>query len=334
MRTTIIGVALVAAAATSGFSWADNGPEGVNPVRPSPAEIAPNSSHALATAVVSTGQKLVAVGARGHILMSGDGMSWKQANSPVRSLLTSVFFVGDRFGWAVGHDAVILHTSDGGESWTLQNFAPALNQPLLDVLFLDRDRGFAIGAYGLFLQTSDGGKTWLKMENDISAETRHLNAMCRLDNDALLVVGEEGMLAMSTDEGATWKRLQSPYSSSLFSVAPKGGQGAVVGGLRGSLFETGDLAVGQWQRLESRSKQSVFGLSRLGNGDFMGVGANGTFLRIHNDSVKAIDLSVVANDGGRLPSQKGAVSDVIAWNDGVVTAGDDGLIFIPTRSLQ
>ena len=50
---------------------------------------------------------------------------------PVSSDLTAVFFVDDKQGWAVGHDGVILHTADGGETWALQLDGRAANELLI-----------------------------------------------------------------------------------------------------------------------------------------------------------------------------------------------------------
>src|SRR5690606_23612359 len=59
--------------------------------------------------VTHAGKRLVAVGDRGHILFSEDaGRNWVQARVPSRQLLTAVYFVDDKHGWAVGHDAQIL----------------------------------------------------------------------------------------------------------------------------------------------------------------------------------------------------------------------------------
>ena len=67
------------------------------------------------------GDRLVAVGQRGHVVVSSDGgATWKQAQVPVSSDLVAVYFVDAKQGWAVGHDGVILHTADGGEYWELQ----------------------------------------------------------------------------------------------------------------------------------------------------------------------------------------------------------------------
>src|SRR6187455_2026990 len=80
-----------------------------------PAQLSPLAGKSLVQAVARAGATLVAVGQRGHILVSADdGKSWRQSPVPVSSDLVSVFFVGERKGWAVGHDGVILATADGG----------------------------------------------------------------------------------------------------------------------------------------------------------------------------------------------------------------------------
>ena len=73
------------------------------------------------TAVTSAGANLVAVGPRGHILVSNDqGKTWKQSPSPVSADLVAVRFVTPQKGWAVGHDGVVLHSADGGATWAKQ----------------------------------------------------------------------------------------------------------------------------------------------------------------------------------------------------------------------
>ena len=95
---------------------------------------------------VHLGNRMVAVGDRGYIAYSEDqGASWQRAKSPPAPLLTAVFFVDGRNGWAVGHDSVILSTQDAGATWTQQFSAASEQRPLLDVLFIDARNGIAIG---------------------------------------------------------------------------------------------------------------------------------------------------------------------------------------------
>ena len=71
--------------------------------------------------IAAAGERLVAVGERGHILYSNDkGLSWVQARVPTGAMLTRVYFVTPELGWAVGHDGNVLVSYDGGVNWELQ----------------------------------------------------------------------------------------------------------------------------------------------------------------------------------------------------------------------
>ena len=87
-------------------------------------------------------KQLVAVGERGHILTSFDGISWQQMNVPVQTTLTKVFFINSLLGWAVGHDATILHTDDGGQNWNIQQYLPTTEKPLFDITFINKKHHF------------------------------------------------------------------------------------------------------------------------------------------------------------------------------------------------
>lgn len=85
------------------------------------AMIMPKAPTSLLLDITSAGDRLVAVGERGHILYSqGQDEGWVQATVPTSVMLTRVFFVSDSLGWAVGHDGNILVSRDGGVNWELQ----------------------------------------------------------------------------------------------------------------------------------------------------------------------------------------------------------------------
>lgn len=243
------------------------------------AEIMPRAAKSLLLDVVDTGAGLIAVGERGHVLLSADGEKWTQSPTPTRATLNAIDCVDASTCWAVGHDAVILKTSDGGKTWAKQYFEPELEKPFLDVLFFDAQRGFVIGAYGLFKETLDGGNTWNEFTADIRAEEWHFNAITQLGNGSLLLVGEVGGIATSADGGATWVRQESPYEGSYFGVLPIGETGAVIFGLRGNAFISADAAKGGWKALETGTIQGLLSGTLLPNGDFLIVGNSGTVLR-------------------------------------------------------
>src|SRR5690348_14553614 len=108
------GTALAGMAATGAVQgWVD--------VLDSPALASPLAARGLLNGLASAGDRIVAVGQRGHILWSDDrGAHWQQAQVPVSSDLVAVAFPSPTQGWAVGHDGVILHSADAGKTWTRQ----------------------------------------------------------------------------------------------------------------------------------------------------------------------------------------------------------------------
>jgi len=154
------------------------------------AEMQSLSADSMLLDVIRVDDRLVAVGERGHVIFSDDGITWQQAEHvPTRSTLTSLFRVGDRL-WAGGHDAVIITSGDRGTTWTRQNFQPDRQQAIMDFLFTDENNGVAIGSYGLVLVTDDGGQTWVDGAMIDAESDYHLNSMVRFSDGRRMIAGE------------------------------------------------------------------------------------------------------------------------------------------------
>lgn len=248
------------------------------------------ASQSLMLDAVHAGARLVAVGDRGHILFSDDqGNTWTQARVPTRQLLTAVFFIDDKRGWAVGHDAQILASVDGGATWTKQFEDLAREAPLLDVMFLDARHGFAVGAYGALLETLDGGQHWQDVAERLDNEEQlHLNAIAAVKDAGLFIVGEQGSMFRSSDNGQTWSRVTGPYAGSLFGVIGTTQPRTLLAfGLRGNLLRSTDFG-DSWQPIELKAArgQLEFGLASatlLDDGSLVLVGNGGSVLRSHDD---------------------------------------------------
>ena len=220
-----------------------------------PAMMSPLSSNGLLQSVTRAGNRLVAVGQRGTIVVSSDGgTTWKQSPVPVSSDLTSVFFVDDNQGWAVGHDGVILHTGDGGEKWDVQLNGLTANdvlltamerkvvaepgsedakkllaearrykeqgadKPFLDVWFSDDKNGYAVGAYNLIVRTTDGGRTW-ESWFDRTDNPKFFNLYAIRPAGGDLYVAGEGGVVMKLDRVAQrFRAVAVPYNGSYFGV--------------------------------------------------------------------------------------------------------------------
>ncbi|NIP17028.1 MAG: hypothetical protein GWM87_01810, partial [Xanthomonadales bacterium] len=218
------------------------------------------------------GHGYVAVGERGHVVLSADGTSWTQADVvPTRSTLTTIAHNEGRL-WAGGHDSVILTSGDYGRTWTQQFFDPDRQQPIMDLYFSDAQRGLAIGAYGLALYTTDGGRNW--QDGLINEEEWHNNALLDLGDGRLMVAGEAGFTYRSSDGGETWETIEMPYPGSMFGIVQGSGEGCVVVfGLRGNVQETCDFG-DTWTELTTGTEASIAG-AVLDEGVNVFVGSSG-----------------------------------------------------------
>lgn len=238
--------------------------------------MAPLASKSLMLDAVALDDRLVAVGERGHVLISTDGgASWRQIEVPTRAMLTAVAFINNETGVAVGHDSVILRSTDGGETWKLVYSAPEDEAPFFDVWFADETNGIAIGAYGSHYRTTDGGLTW---EFEPIGETDwHLHEVTRAENGKLYLAAEAGFAYRSDDGGATWIELTSPYEGSYFGVLPLEGDSLLLYGLRGHLFRSDDAGE-TWQEIPTSTVALLTNGIRLGDGTIVIVGLGGTVL--------------------------------------------------------
>ena len=284
----------------------------------------PKAAKGLMIDVVHAGKRLVAVGDRGHILYSDDqGATWAQAKVPTRQLLTAVYFVDDKQGWAVGHDAQILATADGGATWTQQFQDLKREAPLLDVWFNDANHGLAVGAYGALIETTDGGKTWNDVSERLDNEDQfHLNAIAHIKDAGLFIVGEQGSMFRSSDDGQTWEKLQGPYEGSLFGViGTVQPQTLLAFGLRGNLYRSTDFG-STWEQVELNAARGAleFGLSGatlLDDGAIVVVGNGGSVVVSHDDG---LTFSVFNR-----PDRISLSSVTAAGNGNLILAGQGGV---------
>ena len=278
------------------------------------ASAARRAPQSLLLDAVRVGTRLVAVGERGHILLSDDqGENWRQARVPTRATLTAVYFPDARHGWAVGHDSTILASADGGETWSVQFTAPEDDQPLLDVWFADLKNGVAIGAYGQYFTTSNAGASWAAKA--ISEDDYHLNAIAVTARGEMYIAAEAGRVFRSTD-GQRWETIDTPYAGSYFGILAIPDGGLVLFGLRGKLFYSADAGA-SWTAANSGGEDSLLGGQAGPDGTVVIVGLGGAILR--------------SRDGGRnfqrftRPARRGYSAVLTTPDDALLLFGEDGV---------
>jgi photosystem II stability/assembly factor-like uncharacterized protein len=308
MRWPARASASLAAAALAALA-ASPAPGGPRDVLDTPATRSALAARTLVNGIARAGSRLVAVGQRGHVLVSDDaGSTWKQAQVPVSSDLVAVSFPSPRTGWAVGHDGVVLRTQDGGLTWARQldgraagarmvefyasadapswleearRFAAqGAENPYLDVCFEDERTGYVVGAFGLILRTTDAGASWTPwMHLTDNPKLMHLYAVRRVGSE-LYAVGEQG-LALRLDRAAgRFRALEMPYKGTLFGVT--GSERAVLAhGLRGTVLRSADSGR-SWQRVETGLQVGLTG-SAAADGRILVVSQAGHLLESRDD---------------------------------------------------
>jgi photosystem II stability/assembly factor-like uncharacterized protein len=264
----------------------------------------------------SVGDARVAVGERGRIFRQADAKSpWLAVKSPTESTLTRVHFLDAQQGLAVGHDQVILRTTDAGKTWKQVFIDAEAETPIFDVVQLDANRAIAIGAYGLFLESVDGGATWASRFILPEGEDRHLNAIAKLADGTLMIAGEAGTILRSSDAGANWQKVDSPYAGSFFGVQPLGGTQVIMYGMRGKLLRSDDNGA-SFVEVAVPIATSLFGSAIAADGRVLVSGQNGELL-ISRDGAQTFTNTKV--DGRPM------LSSVLPTATGADVFGEKGL---------
>lgn len=283
----------------------------------------------LITDITKIGDRIIAVGERGHILYSDDGgLQWNQAQSaPTTANLTTVSFVSSKLGWAAGHDATILHTTDGGVTWQLQYTDPEIEIHWLDIWFADESNGFVIGAYGNIMKTENGGKNWQDISSTIPISEElgspHLYAFEKTEQDDIFIVGEFGSIFRSNDNGNNWETIPSPYEGSFFGIIILPKETLIVFGLRGHIFRSEDNGM-SWQEIESPITTGLMGGKHTDDGAIILTGNSGNILK-SNDNGQTFALTTREN--------RYSITNLTATENRLILVGQKG-IHLVSKQLE
>jgi photosystem II stability/assembly factor-like uncharacterized protein len=254
-----------------------------------PSEATPLAAQTLLNGVVVAAKRLVCAGQGGHIVYSDDqGKSWKQASVPVSSDLVALQFPTAQKGWAVGHDGVVLHSSDAGATWVKQFDGRAAAQtmasayggaqnpeiqryleqgpdkPFLDVWFQDENTGYIVGAFNLIFRTGDGGKNWAPLFDRIDNPKRYHLYAIRAVGSELYVCGEQGSLFRLDAASGRFQAIPTPYSGTYFGINGKPGL-LILYGMRGNAFRSTDGGA-SWKKIDTGVPAGLTGSTILADG--------------------------------------------------------------------
>lgn len=302
-----------------------------------PTELAPDN---LLNDVERAGDRLVAVGERGHIIYSDDeGASWTQAEVPVSVTLTGVDFGSETHGWAVGHSGVVLHSDNAGESWSVQ-----LTGVRAAELAIESQKE-AIAAMEERVETAPEDEKsdlewalddlYFTLENmeadlDVGPVNPFLDVWFE-NQDHGFALGAYGLFFRTQDGGESWQdwspKLDNPQKFHLNALTQIGGGALVMVGEAGQIHVSVDQGE-TWERRESPYPGSLFGVVGTGRvNEVLAFGLRGT-LMFSSDLGKSWSMvttgsTATLNDGA---SQKDRI--ILVGNGGaVLTSGNGGDTF-------
>lgn len=305
-----------------------------------PSKLAPKS---LLNDVAVRGDRIVAAGERGHIVVSDDqGQSWTQASVPVSVTLTGVDFGTDSELWAVGHSGAVLHSSDAGKTWSLQldgvkaaKLAISALEDEIAALEQRIDTAPEAQKSDLEYQLDDLNFTLENMQSDLDIGPVNPFLDVWFENaEHGIVVGAYGLFFQTWDGGNTWKnwapKLDNGQGYHLNAVSQVSGGALVIVGEAGQIFVSVDN--GQtWEKRDSPYPGSLFGVTGTGRvNEILAFGLRGTLLYSTDigktwttrDTGSTETLNDGAVDGNRI---------VLVGNGGaILTSENDGGSFKET----
>ena len=191
--------------------------------------------------------------------------------------LNTVSFADPRSGWIGGENGGLIHSIDGGLSWTVQiasgnaivsvssvdgNHVWALDKQrnalassdagatwltvatgagvsLNAVRFADQRHGWVVGQGQSIFATTDGGRTWASQFSNSSAGP--LNAIDVIDVNHVFAVGDDGAIVQTSDGGQSWNVAFTANGTALKSISfGDASTGFTVGRGGATLYRTTD----------------------------------------------------------------------------------------------
>lgn len=203
-----------------------------------------------------------------HISEDG-GATWRPATRFRQAIfggaepeLYSVRFTSKKRGWIVGSlsrrervvDSLVLHTTDGGTSWSRQRVP--VQDELIHLDFDGDKRGWIVGSAGRILHTRDGGESWTLQSSGTQATLYHVEF--RGDDDGW-IVGERGTILRTANGGQSWEAVASPVRTTLLSVKFVNKDEGWAVGRGGIILRTNDRGR-TWLVQQTNTKANLYAL--------------------------------------------------------------------------
>jgi photosystem II stability/assembly factor-like uncharacterized protein len=161
-----------------------------------------------------------------------NAQSWLPQSSGTTAALFEVEFIGADTGYAAGESGTMLHTTDGGATWTIQYTGAWYIQAMQ---FFNGMKGYFAGNGGEFGVTQDGGISWTTF---LTATTNDLRDMHFIDENLGYMAGHNGTIIKTTNGGTSWSTLSTGTSEHLYGIHFFNATDGIAAGNGGTIIRT------------------------------------------------------------------------------------------------
>jgi photosystem II stability/assembly factor-like uncharacterized protein len=252
-----------------------------------------------------------------HILSRSNEQGGIDQQQPTRSVNTNPELLAPWSGSAVGNDATILHTDDGGATWKSQNNGKGT---FYSVNFPTRGSGWAVGGGGAIWHTDDGGESWGGQKSGVTTD---LTQIVFVGPEFGWTVGDDGTILHTEDGGSTWKKQNSGTSDNLWSAAFVTEQSGWAAGANGTILHTEDGG-NSWKPQSSGTVRGLIGLSFATSSSGWAVGQKGTILHTENGGITWNSQSSGTRSDLMSPTFVTPQSGWVVGRGGIILHTEDG----------
>ncbi len=229
-------------------------------------------AHAINCTRWITGQKFIAVGDAGAMLLSNDdGLTWQRIEPFTKQKFRNVFIKDSLTFFAVASNdnglGEIFKTIDGGQNWAMMYNIP--NRSLRDIHFPNDSIGYAVGNVGALIKSTDGGNTWLDISS-LGILSGDLTSVYFLNGDTGFVGRNLTNAAMyKTDNGGlTWSQVFGYNGQACYTIKFLNDTLGYAGAYNSRIFRTTNGGINWIQQTTFQTSEKVTSIdfSNLTNG--------------------------------------------------------------------
>jgi len=246
--------------------------------------------------------------------VSSAQIGWFEQHSDGDDILFSIDLLDASTITAVGENGLILHTTDGGDTW--KEVPSGTSQVLRRVRWHSPSLGVILGNGGFALKSTDAGQSWTTLNTGV---TKSLYDVHFFDADNWMIVGQ-GAQVLKTDDGGTSFSDEGTGLNNYNEIDIRGDFGIIVGN-KGTARRTRNGGE-DWGKSTTGVSAELTSVSIRNDSTAVAVGANGTIIRTTNEGESWEEVYA------SIPISQFRLSAVrFLTHDHAVFAGYGGLVF-------